>query len=480
MSDLNTAPSALLWILIPCLLAFSCTPDYRAVRPADLVGDYLFDCKEHEAVFLVHIEEAAGELVALWDLVDDPVPLERVAPGSHLFRTRGERVREFEFAFERGKNGDIDALALSRDDGALTLRGERTTEPTAALRAYRREMPSPYRYRRPIACDDGWETASLRGSGIDAAAIEDLVNELAANHPWMHSILIVRDGRIVLEEYMNGCDPCKLHRLQSVTKSLTSILIGLAIREGCIRSVDDPICRYLPEYDSLLTGPKRDVTIRHLLTMSAGFEWNEMETYYTDPERCDPHIAERGDDYLGYVFAKPLAKEPGSSWYYNSGYPNILGHIIEKTCGMNIVEFSYRYLLDPVGVKRFQLFDIAGEDRPSCAGGCRMTSRDMARLGQLYLDGGMWNGRRVVPASWVEESVTSYYDTPYGTGYGYLWRTMTTPDGLHDFFFASGTGGQFIVCIPDLDTVVVTTARFNTDRDEAIASVLLEKLMPAL
>ncbi|MBN1886046.1 MAG: serine hydrolase [Candidatus Krumholzibacteriota bacterium] len=480
MSTFRSDAALLLSTILVGALAVSCSPDYRAVFPADLVGDYLFDCRDHDAVFLVHVEEAAGSLVALFDLADDPIPLERVAPGSHLFRMRGEWIGEYELAFERGEGDGIETLVMTRNGGDIVMRGERTTEPAATLRSYRGEMPSPYRYRQPIECGDGWRTSDIRNSGIDVAAIENLVNELAGNHPWMHSILVVRNGRIVLEEYLNNCDPLRLHRVQSVTKSVTSALVGLALREGCIRDIDDPVYRYLPGYDSLFIGDKRNVTIRHLLTMSAGFEWNEGSTYHADPERCDSHIAGATGDYIGYVLAKPLATKPGATWCYNSGYPNILGHIIERTCGMSIVEFSYRYLLDPIGVKRFQLFDIAGEDRPSCAGGCRMTSRDMARFGQLYLDGGRWKGRQVVPAAWVAESMTPRYETPHGTGYGYCWKTMTSPDGKHEFFFASGTGGQYIVCIPDLDTVVVTTARFDTDRGDAIAGVLLEKLLPAL
>jgi CubicO group peptidase (beta-lactamase class C family) len=291
-------------------------------------------------------------------------------------------------------------------------------------------------------------------------------------------MLIVKGGKLVFEEYMNGWDPPRLHRMQSVSKSFTSTMVGFAVQEGLIENIHDPLFEYLPEYASAFDEDKKKIQIEHLLTMSAGFEWNEFDTYFAKPEDCDSHKAEASDDYIEYVLEKPLSDEPGSRWYYNSGYPNMLGYIIEKKSGMNLLEFSYQHLFETLGIERAYWHAITGENRPSCAGGLWLTSRDMAKYGELYLRGGKWKGRQVLPASWVEASTQSQIDTGVEGGFGFLW--WRPPVGGLDLYLASGTGGQYVVCIPTFDAVVVTTAQFNTNKKDVVNELLIKYVVPAL
>ena len=263
-----------------------------------------------------------------------------------------------------------------------------------------------------------------------------------------------------------------------MSKSVTSILTGIALEQAFIGGIDDPLYEYLPEYADLFDDNKKEISIRHLLTMSAGFEWNELETYYADPEACDAHIAGASGDFIKFVLERPLAYEPGTKWYYNSGLPNMLGYIITQETGMNLEEFSCEYLFEPIGIERSFWQPTIGEGRPSCAGGLRIMSRDMARLGLLYLRKGKWNGIQIVPEEYVVASTSPLMDTGLDGSYGYMWWTHEQPEFFA--FLASGTGGQYIVCIPALDTVVVTTAVYKTAKSDEVVGLLLKYVVPAL
>ena len=184
------------------------------------------------------------------------------------------------------------------------------------------------------------------------------------------------------------------------------------------------------------------------------------------------------DDFIRYVLEKPVVTEPGSVYYYNSGYPNMLGYIVEQRAEENILQFTQGRLLKPLGIERCYWQNISGENKPGCAGGLRLTSRDLAKYGCLYLNGGAWEGKQLLPKEWVAASTAKHMDAAEGTGYGYLWKSL--PAGDLNIHFASGTGGQYVAFIPGLDAVVVTTAEFSTDRGDVVARLLLQYVVPAL
>jgi len=461
-----------------CAGSVFCASAAEADLHDEILGDYLFDQRNARMVFLYTIYEEDGALYALTDIADYPVELRPVASEERTFRIKYKRAGDFNLKFTRLEDGVCSELQMRSNTSDWAAGGKRVEPELGRLRERYRETPDFYVYRKPMALNDGWETTPIRETGIDTTLLYAMMTDIYENREYMHSVLIVKDGRLVFEEYMNGWDPARLHRAQSVTKSFTSTVVGLAIEQGLIADIDDPLRQYLPEYSSLFDYSKNKVSIRHLLTMSAGFDWNEAETYYNDPSRCDAHIAEAGDDYVRYLLEKPIVTEPGTFWYYNSGYPNILGYIVEKTSGKNITEFAYEHLFEPLGIKRCCWMATTGENRPGCAGGLRLTSRDLARYGQLYLNKGVWQGVRVVSERWVEESVKRRMDAEQGTGYGYLWKSISA--GGHEIFFASGTGGQYVACVPDVNVVVVTTAIYKTDKGDEVAAMLLKYVVPAL
>jgi CubicO group peptidase (beta-lactamase class C family) len=398
----------------------------------------------------------------------------------YILPTRAQGDIPVEFTIdESGLAGEFHVMGRSP---GLDFTGTRVDDPLFRLRQFHADTGGDYIYRKPLEIPGDWQTGTLEETGIDTAGINNFMRRVIEEYPYMESILIVKNGKLVFEEYLNGWDPARIHRLQSVTKGVTSTLVGIAIEQGIIGSPDDPIRDYLPDYSELFGGNKDRVTIRHLLSMSAGFKWNETETYYADPSKCDPHLAEASDDYLEYLLERPIIEEPGTVYRYNSGYPNVLGYIIERRSGMEILEFAYRNLFEPLGIRRAYWMGIRGENKPSCAGGLKLTSRDLARYGYLYLREGAWEGKQVIPAEWVRESLQGHFVTNDGMeiGRGYCWGKAKSLEGLHNIFFTSGTGGQYVIVIPDLDTVVITTAVFRTDKGDAVAMLLLESLLPAL
>jgi CubicO group peptidase (beta-lactamase class C family) len=447
-----------------------------------IVGDYLFTDKDYQAVCYTIIYEEHGDVYALWELVDKAAKMEQVDSGSATYRVTFKSIGDVTLTFSQLADGRYNQLTLTGHRTDFRVDGQRHTSDLHRLREFHGDPSNPYLYHEPLQLTDGLQTGSIHDTRIDTTALYAVMNDLRQNNEYMHSMLVMKDGKLVVEEYFNGWDPVRLHRVQSVTKSVTSTLVGLAIEHGFVGSVDDSITTYLPNYDSLLDSNKKAIRIEHLLTMSAGFEWNEEATYYAAPEKCDAHLAGASGDFIGYVLAKPLVNEPGQYFEYNSGYPNILGHIIAKESGMTILEFAFDHLFEPLGVQRAHWMPIYGEKeyRPGCAGGLKLTSRDMVKYGFLYLRDGVWNGKQVVDSNWVSESIEGKIETRHNTRYGYQWKRTHSLDGQYEIFFASGTGGQYIACLPALDAVVVTTAVYHTDKGDDVAMMLLNQVLPAI
>jgi CubicO group peptidase (beta-lactamase class C family) len=446
-----------------------------------VTGSYEVDQRDLGiGIYLANVFEEGGDLKIFLETANAPFTLEPVDEKQHEYKIPTKMAGDLPIKFTIDESGLARELHVMGGTPGLDFKGTRVDDPVFELRDYHADTGDGYTYRKPIEIPGDWETGTLEEAGIDTAGMNAFMRKMLEEHPYMESILIVRSGKLVFEEYLNGWDPARIHRLQSVTKGFTSTLVGIAIEQGLIGSLDDPIRDYLPDYADYFGGTKDSVTVRHLLTMSAGFKWNETETYYTDSKKCDPHLAEAGDDYLKYLLERPIVEEPGTVYRYNSGYPNILGYIIQERSGMTLMEFTYHNVFEPLGIKRAYLMNIRGENKPSCAGGLNLISRDLARYGYLYLREGTWEGKQVVPAEWVRETLATYLVSDGNVGRGFWWGKVKSLDGLHDIFFTSGTGGQFVIVIPDLDTVVVTTAVFNTDKGDAVAMLLLTSLVPAL
>lgn len=323
----------------------------------------------------------------------------------------------------------------------------------------------------PASRDDGWVVAAPETVGLDGATLCAMVERLRT---WpdinIHSVIVARAGKLVFEQYFTGADerwgssigevkfdPATRHDLRSVSKSLTSLLVGLAIQRGKIGGIDEPMVKFFPEYADLDTPERRRITLRHLLTMSMGVAWDE-NIPYSNPANSEIRMI-MAPDGERFALEQPIVAPPGRVYNYNGGATALLGAVVRKTTGQPLDQFAREALLTPLGISDFEWIGIPGKG-PAAASGARMRPRDMLKLGQLVLSKGQWNGREIVPAAWIAES-TAPHITGAGTFfYGYQWWLGRTWQAEREVKWVAGVGlgGQRIFIVPDLDLVVVTTA----------------------
>lgn len=347
----------------------------------------------------------------------------------------------------------------------------------------------------PARRGDGWQTAAPAAVGLDAAPLRAMAAAVAdGSFPHVHAILIVRDGRLAFERYFPGYrweysapefrgawtefGPDTPHNLASVTKSVTGILVAIALDEGAIDGVDAPVCPFFPEDADLCTGKKATITVRHLLMMASGLAWNEQDVWYGDPKNDIVQLF-LVPDPIRYILAKPLAHDPGTSWYYDGGGTNLLGEIVRRATGERLDAFARRRLFEPLGIRDASWRFL----RPGlvyASGDMTMRPRDMAKLGQLILDHGTWRGRRVLSAARADALVERFVRFNATTGYGYQWwlKTYTVGARSFDAFCADGWGGQRILGVPALHLVAVFTGGSYT-ADPRLDELVTRFILPA-
>ena len=340
----------------------------------------------------------------------------------------------------------------------------RLTDPdkVAGLRA-RPPDAGDYTYTQPPTTDDGWMTADCQEVGLSHATLTDLVNAICAGDAGViHSLLIVIDGRLVVEEYFHGYGRNDLHRVASVTKSVSSLLVGLAIDQGKITSEDASVLSFFPAFEQPASSRWRSQSLRHLLTMSMGLDWGPGE----GPDGTGPGRFPR-------VLEREVIHEPGTHWAYHSANINLLSAVIKEATGQHADVFAEEYLFRPL---RIAACEWADEDGYCLLeGGLRLRPRDMAKLGMLLRDEGRWEGRQVVSADWIRRSITPHIDASGPRKYGYLWWVgeILGRDGMQPFVSASGLGGQYIAWFPERDMVlVVTGGNDDNGKQLAIAEVI--------
>ena len=303
---------------------------------------------------------------------------------------------------------------------------------------------------------DVWPVSTPEEQGLDP----DLVAELYANArylPTIYSLLVFKDGFLVAEDYFNGGSADRQSKVQSVTKSITSALVGIAIEEGCIESVDQNIMDFFPELQSQITDPrKNDITIQQMLQMRAGFPWEE-----STPELMDLLFSGFHNDTLVHV---PLVRDPGSDSEYSNLTPHILGIIVARACGTDLKSFAVEHLFGPLGIEPgFWQQDWDGNYLGFAD--LDLSSTDLAKFGLMIANDGVYDGQQIVPADWVDESLQSYSEKTWkfrvgpnwkDNEYGYQWWSIKA--GNYRYHLAWGHGGQQIVIVDELDLVVVLLA----------------------
>lgn len=335
---------------------------------------------------------------------------------------------------------------------------------------------------------NGWRDADPAAHDIDSAALAAID---AGALSYLDSLIVIRDGYIVYERYFNGYDATTIHDIASVTKSWTSALVGIARERGDVTNLDAPLPDLLPGYFAAgAHGDKRAITLRHLLMMRSGIEYDENRLdrgEYGGPELLQQDVTEIA---LGF----PMAHTPGEAWNYSTLDSQLISAVIGEATGVPMHAYAEQHLFAPLGIRDYEwLTDGIG----TTIGGqnLSMTPRDMAKLGLLYLHNGAWEGRQVVPATWVRESTTPQNEAFYvPTGqvepigfYGYQWWLWEDSwyNGMSEGINAMGYAGQNILILPRLNMLIVTTAALPApDQEEpqraGIYKLMIEQILPAV
>ncbi|RMZ50309.1 class C beta-lactamase-related serine hydrolase [Flavobacteriaceae bacterium PRS1] len=335
-----------------------------------------------------------------------------------------------------------------------------------------------YEYSQPRNLEDGWKTTNLESQNVDTTRIYQLFNQIQNGKNKLHSVLLIKNNQIVIEEYFNGHSVNKQHDLRSVTKSIRSILLGIAIDKGFIDNIDDPISKYLksPIPTKNLDERKDKITIRHLLTMSTGLDCNDWDKNSKGQE----DKVYRKKDWLQYTLNLPMVNEPGTVSNYCSMSVVLLVEIISQASGITIDEFAKRFLFNPLGVSNVSWGHTSNKEIISSGKRLYMTSRDMAKIGQLILNNGKWNEKQVVSEKWIKES-TAPKTKITGIDYGYLWWNIPfkAKEKMIVSKVATGNGGQYIMVLPELDIVAVFTGgAYNSQEDKLPFAIMTDIFLP--
>ncbi len=385
-----------------------------------------------------------------------------------------------------------DQLSMSLGPIGLKLDYEKIKElrPKIAemLRASKVELASiDY---KPIERND-WNLSTPKEQNLDEDLVAELYND-ASHLETIYSLLVIKNGYLVGEKYYKKGSIDQLSKRASVTKSYVSALMGIALNKGCIKSVDEKMIDYFPEVAGKIKDQrKKEITIKEMLQMRAGFPWEETDTTYWN--------ALWSGRYLNKIVDIPLTKDPGSEFQYSNLTSNWLGIIISRACKTDLKSFGEKYLFNLLNVKLGNwLRDWDGYYIGS--GDIEFTARDMAKFGLLYLNNGKYNKEQLIPSDWVKQSLQSYSKNInsagisngrvgryfHDIGYGYQWWNASV--GKHKFNLAWGHGGQFIILLRDLNMVIVVTSdpfwgkekHFKAWKHEQAASNLVGKFIKNL
>jgi CubicO group peptidase (beta-lactamase class C family) len=314
---------------------------------------------------------------------------------------------------------------------------------------------------------EAWRVSTPEEQDMDAALLQQMLDAIDDQFLNIDSVIVVRNGYIVLEKYYSPYRQKDPHDTWSITKSVVSALVGIAIQAGYIPSVDDPVLDYFPERTfENNDARKRAITVEHLLTLSSGLAWD-----------WDDMVSSR--DWVQYTLDQPMHVEPGTEFFYSSGDAHLLSAILQAATGLNTRDFAQRYLFDPLGISDVTWkTDLEGIAKGGW--GLAMKPRDMAKLGYLYLNQGAWDGQQIIPARWIEASTTRHIQVPepvepWDLYMGYLW--WVHGDGP---YAAHGMKGQFIYVIPELDLVVVFTSDITDAKFAQPQLLIRDYVIPAV
>jgi CubicO group peptidase (beta-lactamase class C family) len=344
----------------------------------------------------------------------------------------------------------------------------------------------------PTAGADHWPVAALDSVGLASATLCPLVQRLDTwKEANLHSVVVVRHGSLVFEHYFSGADerrgvklgevafgPETKQDVRSVTKSIVALLLGIAIDHGWVAGIDQPLLSFFPEYADLRTPEKDRITLRHLLTMSAGLRWNEDN--YDDPNNSEV-LMDRAPDHYRFVLEQPVVAPAGQLYNYNGGGTALIAAVLQKATGKPLDELARTLLFEPLDITDVE-WNRWDNGTAKAASGLRMRPRDLAKIGQLVLSRGAWNGKQIVPVSWVDAATAPQINGAGLYFYGYhFWLGRSLVQGREvDWASATGNGGQRVFIVPTLDLVVVLTAGlYNNFNQSWVPIAVMNRLVLA-
>jgi CubicO group peptidase (beta-lactamase class C family) len=311
-----------------------------------------------------------------------------------------------------------------------------------------------------------WRTSTPLEQGMDAGKLAEMLAEIDDQNINLHGLLIIRHGYIVSENYFNFYKQDTPHDMYSVTKSFASTLIGIAIQQGFISGVDQPVLGFFPDKEfKNVDALKQAVTLDNFLSMSSGLDLSDSDALFQE--------LYRSSDWVEFVLSRPMAAQPGARFTYCSACSHMLTAIVQATTGMDVLDFAQQELFEPLNMTSVS-WEQDPHGIPIGGWGLRLTPRQMAKLGYLFLHEGTWEGRQIVSADWVRAATQEHISSGGELGYGYQWWIAPYLEG----YAALGLGGQTIFVNPKLDLIVVTTAMLG-GHDE-IFRLIQDYILPAV
>ena len=377
--------------------------------------------------------------------------------------------------FLRDKQNKISGYVTGRD--TFKLLNKSVSFPKSMWYPRLLEHPETYhyQYKKPTDIKDDLSTGSIAGTGLDASLLSQMMEKIVkGNYPNVRSILIIKNGKLVFEEYFYDYDRNRLQEMRSASKSIISALTGIAIHNHTLPNVNIKLRELLPQYTFANPSPLKDlITLKDLLDNQSGVAYDAADPKLGGDETAMGY----SHDWIKYTYDLPMVDTPGKVGRYNSGNPITVGKIIEQHAQVPLHDYAAKYLFGPLNIHDFKWNFKPDESNAENFCQVFLTPRDMAKFGLLYLQNGVWNNKQVVPKSWVEESTTKH-SVVQGVNYGYLWwlKHLDTKNKAYQSYAAQGNGGQKIYVFKDLNMVVVTTGgNYNSQSpaDEIIKQYIL-------
>jgi CubicO group peptidase (beta-lactamase class C family) len=366
-----------------------------------------------------------------------------------------------------------------------------------------------------------WATSTPEAEGVNPAVINGLVQDLESGvYGAVDQFLFIRHGKVIADyrfdidydaiveadgdnhphagittgdhqynydhtnwhPYFNGTN---LHSLQSITKSVTSAALGIAIDDGLIEGVEVPVAQFFNDYTYDLSDPRKSaITLEDFLTMRSGIDWDKSGGYSNDQHSTVQ--LEDSDTWIQFVLDRPMDKEPGTFFEYNDGVSVLLGKIIRQASGKRVDVWASERLFNPIGIRNFK-WKITPDGEADTEGGLYLSTHDLARIGYLFLREGIWDGKQILSKEWVSKSVepivgdVSPDNERTDTGYGYQWWVPSFGEGNPSIFSGIGYGGQFVMVAPEYDIVVVFNGwNLHKQGEKSTYGVLQNVILPTL